>query len=80
MQTAAADSPPSPPPPGGAAAASAADACLCPPVRHLWPCSFGVDEFGDEEVAEDNPWGEEEELGDGNQQQQGLEGAYVLAA
>lgn len=28
------------------------------------------DEFGDEEVAEQNPWAEEEELGEGLEQQQ----------
>ncbi|PRW57780.1 DNA-directed RNA polymerases and III subunit RPABC2 [Chlorella sorokiniana] len=30
----------------------------------------GFDEFGDEEVAEQNPWAEEEELGEGLEQQQ----------
>ena len=67
-----------PPPRAAAAAASTIDARA--PLCRLFACSFGVDEFGDEEVAEDNPWGEEEELGDGNQQQQGLEGAHPLAA
>lgn len=39
-------------------------------------CSF--DEFGDEEVAEQNPWAEEEELGEGlEQQQQELAGAVL---
>jgi hypothetical protein len=66
---------PPPLPPRAAAAAAAAAPSTIDPLRRLVPCSFGLDEFGDEDVAEDNPWGEEEELGDGNQQQQGLEGA-----
>lgn len=49
-----------PPAAVGTAATAACAFCLLP------PCSLGLDEFGDDEVVEANPWGDEEDqdLGD----------------